>query len=137
MEMILNSSMSEKSLDVKIYELRENPSDVDLLVDVLAYLIYTIDMMIEEDNMKPIKDIDLVNYVLASALKIDQVPPKHLGLVMAYIDKVNAPSLYFQYAILRVHQHISEVRLYDIAQTVNNCQHLIDDSKVNKLLARV
>jgi len=59
-------------LDVKIFELREDPSNVDLLVEVLASICFYIESNAEQPEiLQPIKDLDLVNYVLASALKID------------------------------------------------------------------
>ena len=58
-------------------------------------------MLIEAGGV--IKDFDLVNYVLANALKADKIVPQDLGLVIAYLEQVYAPSIYFQYAILRVH----------------------------------
>ena len=42
-----------------------------------------------------IKDFDVVNYVLASALKADKIAPHDLGLVLAYLEIVQAPSIYF------------------------------------------
>lgn len=65
-----------------------------------------------------IKDFDIVNYVLASALKADKIAPQDLGLVLAYLEIVQAPPIYFQYAILRVHQNLQDVKLIDIALTV-------------------
>jgi hypothetical protein len=42
-----------------------------------------------------IKDLDIVNYVLANALKGDQIPPEELGLVLSYLDVVQAPPIYY------------------------------------------
>ena len=50
-----------------------------------------------------LKDFDVVNYILAAALKADKISPDDLGLVLVYLMEVRAPSIYFQYAILRVH----------------------------------
>ena len=55
-----------------------------------------------EEAGEMIKDLDIVNYVLANALKGDQIPPEELGLVLSYLDVVQAPPIYYQYAILRV-----------------------------------
>jgi hypothetical protein len=35
---------------------------------------------------EPIKDFDLVNYVLANALKADKIVPEDLGLIIAYLE---------------------------------------------------
>ena len=50
-----------------------------------------------------LKDFDVVNYILAAALKADKISSDDLGLVLVYLIEVQAPSIYFQYAILRVH----------------------------------
>ena len=42
-----------------------------------------------------LKDFDIVNYVLAAALKADKIPSEDLGLVLVYLMEVNAPSIYF------------------------------------------
>lgn len=78
-----------------------------------------------------------MNYVLASALKADKIEPHNLGLVLSYLGEVNAPSIYYQYAILRVHQNLHKVRLVDIAITLNEMHHLIDQDKIAKLMRRV
>ena len=103
-----------KTLDVKILELREDPSNIKLLYDVMAIICY----QAEELKNQEIKDFDVVNYVLASALKADKIQPQNLGLVLSYLGEVNAPSIYYQYAILRVHQNLHKVKLVDIAITI-------------------
>lgn len=35
-----------------------------------------------------IKDFDIVNYVLANALKADKIAPQDLGFVMHYLETV-------------------------------------------------
>ena len=82
-------------------ELQENADNVDLLLTVLS-------MILEEfpDLTEPIKDHEVVNHVLGHALKGDKIPAGDLGLVLTYLETVQAPSIYFQYAILRVHQNI-------------------------------
>lgn len=42
-----------------------------------------------------VKDFDIVNYVLAAALKADKISSDDLGLVLVYLMEVNAPSIYF------------------------------------------
>lgn len=42
-----------------------------------------------------IKDFDVVNYILAAALKADKISPDDLGLVLCYLMEVNAPAIYF------------------------------------------
>lgn len=79
-------------------ELKEDADNVELLLTILSMVIQEFEFIDE-----PIQDLDLVNYVLANALKIDKIPADSLGLVMMYLESVNAPSIYFQYAILRVH----------------------------------
>ena len=77
-----------------------------------------------------IKDLDVVNYILAAALKADKIPHEDLGLIMTYLMEVQAPSIYFQYAILRIHQNLDKVKLIDIAASVTNCSHLGEVSKI-------
>ena len=36
----------------------------------------------------PIKDFELVNYILAAALKADKIPAIDLGMVLTYLDTV-------------------------------------------------
>ena len=91
-----------KTLDVKILELREQPDDLDLLYSIMAMIYEEKDHRIEVGEAE-IKDHDLVNYVLANALKADKIPAEELGLVLAYLECVSAPAIYWQYAILRVH----------------------------------
>lgn len=92
--------------------------------------------MLAEAN-EEIKDFDLVNYVLASALKADKIDPSDLGLIISYLEVVQAPPIYFQYAILRVHQNLSKVKLIDIAMTMANAFYLEDEDKIQKLIQRV
>ena len=40
------------------------------------------------ESGEEIKDFDLVNYVLASALKADLIEPIDLGLVLSYLEVV-------------------------------------------------
>jgi hypothetical protein len=95
---MVSSSYDVKTLDVRIMELKEDADNVELLLTILSMVIQEFPHI-----EQPIKDLDLVNYVLANALKIDKVPADSLGLVMMYLERVDAPSIYFQYAILRVH----------------------------------
>ena len=82
-------------------ELRENPDDIDLLNSVMSWILWDSEEIMERGE--EIKDFDVVNYILASALKADKISTSDLGLVITYLEVVNAPSIYFQYAILRVH----------------------------------
>jgi len=71
-------------------ELKEDADNLELLLTVLSMVVQEFEYQTE-----PIKDLDLVNYVLANALKGDLVPPDSLGLVMLYLDTVDAPSIYY------------------------------------------
>ena len=71
-------------------ELKENADNLELLLTIISMVIHEFPYLTE-----PPKDLDLVNYVLANALKADKVPPDSLGLVMMYLDVVRAPSIYF------------------------------------------
>jgi hypothetical protein len=82
-----------KTLDVKILELRENPDNIQLLLDVISLIYDQADSLADADS--PIKDFDLVNYVLASALKADKIDAGDLGMIIAYLECVSAPSIYF------------------------------------------
>ena len=93
-----------KTLDVKIFELREEPDNIPLLISILAYIHNESDMILE--NGEGIKDFDLVNYVLAKALRADKIKTEDFGMVLAYLVSVNAPDIYWQFAILRVHQNL-------------------------------
>jgi hypothetical protein len=90
---------------------------------------------VEEDQ--PIKDFDLVNYILANALKADKIDASDLGCVLSYLEVVNAPSIFFQYAILRVHQNLPKVKLMDIGLSLQNGHHLLDTDKIQKLCDRI
>lgn len=57
--------------------------------------------------------------------------------MLYYLDTVRAPPIYYQYAILRVHQNLHNVKLIDIGMSVENVQMLGDDDKMMKLLNRV
>jgi len=70
-------------------------------------------------------------------LKADKIGAKDLGLVMVYLQYVNAPSVYFQYTILRVHQNIHKMHLIDIAVTGGEVFHLHQDEKIEKMLRRI
>ena len=122
-----------KTVDVRINELRDDPSNIKLLYDVMALICANIETL-KDDG---IKDHDVVNYVLASALKADQIEAKNLGLVMNYLNDVNAPSIYYQYAILRVHQNLHKVKLIDITLTLQEMFHLVDQDKMIKLMKRI
>ena len=58
-----------KTLDVKIMELKEEAENIPLLLSVLACVYQDADDLIERETH--ITDFDLVNYVLANALKAD------------------------------------------------------------------
>ena len=132
---VVKNMQDVKTLDVKILELRENPDNIQLLLDVISFIYDQQEQLIEAGEV--IKDFDLVNYVLASALKADKIEPHDLGLVIAYLEQVYAPSIYFQYAILRVHQNLSKVKMIDIAMTISNAHHLQQEDKILKLIQRV
>lgn len=116
-------------------ELREQPDNVDLLISILAMIFADAEILMEKGEV--IKDFDIVNYVLAKALKADQIKPEQIGVVLAYLDAVQAPSIYWQYVILRVHQNLHKVQLYDIAISLYHLQHLQESDKIIKVLNRV
>ena len=60
-----------KTLDVKIMDLREDPSNVDLLLQVLSRIVMESEIIREEGE--GVKDFDIVNYILANALKADKI----------------------------------------------------------------
>ena len=70
---LVRTSFDTKSLDVKIMELKEQPDNIQLLFDIMAMIYYESEEIVEEN--RSIKDLDVVNYVLASALKADKIPP--------------------------------------------------------------
>ena len=70
------------------------------------------------------KDFDVVNYVLAAALKADKLEPENLGLVMTYLILIDAPDLYFQYVILRMSQNLGSLKLYDISMLLDRSNSL-------------
>lgn len=82
-----------KTLDVKILELRDDPQNIMLLYDVMAIMYRDYEMLIKQGEL--IKDFDVVNYILACALKINKIEPQNLGLVFEYLNVVSAPSIYF------------------------------------------
>jgi len=57
-----------------------------LLYDVIAIIYRDYDLLIKQGRM--IKDFDVVNYILACALKIDKIEPENLGLVIEYLNVV-------------------------------------------------
>ena len=72
-----------KTLDIKILELKEDPSNLELLYDVLCMIIEHINTTLETGSeQEHIKDFDMVNYILANALKADQINALELGLVV-------------------------------------------------------
>lgn len=89
----IRSHNAAKTLDVKIMDLQEDPKNLELLYDIMAHIIDNFHTLV--DKKTPISDFDLVNYVLASALKSDIVDPNNLGLVVMYLQFVQAPSIYF------------------------------------------
>lgn len=109
---IVKAEQSYKTLDVKILELKEDPQNLDLLFDIIALVFQNIEDIKSGEMI--IRDLDLVNYVLANALKADIIKTGQLGLVVYYLDTVNAPSIYYQYAILRICQNLVDCKLYDI-----------------------
>jgi hypothetical protein len=90
---IVKNSLDVKTLDVKILELRESPDNIQLLLDVISLIYDQSDTL--ADAGSPIKDFDLVNYVLAAALKADKIDAHDLGMIIAYLESVSAPSIYF------------------------------------------
>lgn len=82
-----------KTLDVKILELKEDPDNLQLLFDVMAQVFQ------DEDRIRSgeivVNDFDVVNYILANALKGDLISHEQLGLVMFYLETVQAPSIYY------------------------------------------
>lgn len=124
-----------KTLDVKMQDLKENPNDLELLYDVMAMVHLQAEELAARGQTIP--GLDVVNYVLAAALKADQIAPSQLGLVLCYLETVNAPPIYYQYAILRVHQNLQDCRLLDIASSIENVHALGEDEKIEKVLSRV
>lgn len=57
-----------------------------MLYDVLAIIYRDYEFLIRQGRM--IKDFDVVNYILACALKIDKIEPENLGLVIEYLNAV-------------------------------------------------
>ena len=66
---IIRTLEDVKTLDVKIMELRDDPSNLDLLLDVMGMIVASTESLIEKGDI--IKDFDIVNYILANALKAD------------------------------------------------------------------
>ena len=66
---MIKNAQDVKTLDVKIMELREDPSNLDNLFAIIS-MIYENYYELEETDTE-IKDFDIVNYVLANALKAD------------------------------------------------------------------
>lgn len=68
---IVKAENDYKTLDVKIIELKENPDNLQLLFDIMAMVFN------QEDQIKSgevvLKDIDVVHYVLAKALKANLI----------------------------------------------------------------
>jgi hypothetical protein len=64
-----------------------------MLYDVIAIIYRDYDILIKQGRM--IKDFDVVNYILACALKSDKIEPENLGIVIEYLNLVEAPSIYF------------------------------------------
>lgn len=62
-------------------DLQEDPKHLELLYEVLATVVDTHD----PNSKSPIGDLDIVNYILASALKADIIEPLNLGLVLMYL----------------------------------------------------
>lgn len=50
---------------------------------------------------------------------------------------MKAPAIYWQYAILRVHQNLHKVKLYDIAVSLFHLYNLEENDKILKVLNRV
>jgi hypothetical protein len=57
-----------------------------LLYDVMAIIYRDYELLIHKGEL--IKDFDVVNYILACALKIDKIEPENLGLVFEYLNLV-------------------------------------------------
>ena len=66
---------------------------MELLLSILSMVIFESEMLIERGEA--IKDLDLVNYVLANALKADKIAPENLCVVLQYLITSQAPSIYF------------------------------------------
>jgi hypothetical protein len=115
---IIRTLEDVKTLDVKIMELRDDPSNMELLLDVMGMVCADAELIAEKGEV--IKDFDIVNYILANALKADQIRGSDFGLVLQYLEIVYAPPIYWQYAILRVHQKMDEQKLVDISSSIEN-----------------
>ena len=72
-----------KTLDVKIMELRDDPNNLELLHSIMSWILFDAENLMESGE--EIKDFDIVNYVLASALKADKIEASNLGLVIMYL----------------------------------------------------
>jgi hypothetical protein len=124
---IIRTLEDVKTLDVKIMELRDEPGNLDLLLDVMGMICADAESLVQKGEM--IKDFDIVNYILANALKADQIKGQDLGLVLMYLENVFAPPIYWQYAILRVHQSLHEQKLIEVATTIEKAHMLNDVTK--------
>lgn len=87
--------------------------------------------------MIDIKDIDVVHYVLANALKANLIKVEQLGLVFYYLETVNAPPIYYQYTILRLCQNIQDCKLFDISLALQSIDSLIDGELQEKTLMKI
>ena len=90
---MVSSSYDVKTLDVRIMELRDDADNIELLLTVLSLILE--EAGLPASSREPVKDFDLVNYILAAALKADKIPPENLGMVIVYLEAVDAPSIYF------------------------------------------
>ena len=64
---MVKSSLDVKTLDVKIYELREEPENLQLLLDVIS-MIYEQHEELAAGDAK-LKDFDVVNYIFSRCSK--------------------------------------------------------------------
>jgi len=83
------------------------------------------------------RKIEIVNYAVANALKEDEIRGQDLGLVLGYLEAVEAEPIYYQYALLRVHQNLHSCKLAEIASAVENCNALGEEHKIAKFLRKV
>ena len=74
-------------------ELRDDPSNLDILMDVMGMIVADHQSIVDKGEI--IKDFDIVNYILANALKSELITGPDLGLVLMYLDAVYAPQIYW------------------------------------------
>ena len=128
-KMMIHSLQCGRTINTKFNELKENADNVELLYNIMAHLIHE-HLQNVQIHKQYMEELEGVLYILAGALKSDNIDAEALTLTVNFLSSVQAAPIYFQYALLRTGQKISNLDLWDISEACERIDSLMDGEKV-------